>query len=69
MKSLPARMSSSTKLSTDQSLIRRFLDQPAELAAPVRAALLAEGESILLYVWDSGQLFVASDLLQESLSA
>ena len=44
-------MSSSTKLSNDQSLIRRFLDQPAELAAPVRAVLLAEGESIRLYVW------------------
>ena len=51
MKSPPARMSSSTKLSTDQTLIRRFLDQPAELAAPVRAALVAEGESIRLYAW------------------
>ena len=51
MESLLCRMSSSTKLSTDQSLIRRFLDQPAELAAPVRSALVAGGESIRLYAW------------------
>ncbi len=44
-------MSSSSKLSTDQSLIRRFLDQPSELAAPVRAVLLAGGEAIRLYAW------------------
>ena len=44
-------MSISLKLSTDQSLIRRFLEQPAELAGRVRSALQAEGEGILLYVW------------------
>ena len=44
-------MSSSTKLATDQSLIRRFLDQPAEIAAAVRSALEKEGEAIRLYAW------------------
>lgn len=44
-------MSSSSKLTTDQSLIRRFLEQPPELPARVRTALLAGGEPIRLYVW------------------
>ncbi|MBE2204998.1 MAG: ABC transporter ATP-binding protein [Chthoniobacterales bacterium] len=44
-------MSDSSNLVTDQSLIRRFLEQPPELSAQVRAALLADGGNIQLYAW------------------
>lgn len=44
-------MSASSRYSTDQTLIRRFLDQPAELPASIRSSLQAGGEKLSLYAW------------------